>query len=482
VGAQDPGLGSLTFHNSGAAEAQDDFVRGVLLLHSFEYGPAAEAFRAAQAADPDFALAYWGEAMTHNHPIWARQDRDAARAVLERYRAAASRAGSVSPTERESIYLDALRLLYAEEGSKAERDRAYMEGMRRLHEAYPEDPEARTFYALAILGLTNGVRDFGNYMRAAAVAHPVFLENPDHPGAAHYIIHAFDDPIHAPLGLPAALAYGASAPDAGHAQHMTSHIFLAMGMWDDVVRANVNATRVQDRLRAEGGAGPNWCGHYSSWLAYGYLMREDWDEAEAIMDGCRESLADPDGDDYGYYLSMRARQIFDAGSWDDVMRWPAAPEGPSWTMPGHLFVSGVAAFERGETEVGREALVQLAEATSDNDDPRTRIMVSELQALNALAQGDEAMAVELLRGAAEREESLPFEFGPPASLKPPHELLGEVLLELDRPAEAVEAFQGALRITPLRTPTLRLLAEAAERAGMSMLAAETRSQIEEIVR
>lgn len=471
AGAQERRLGSLDFPNSGAPAAQADFLQGVLLLHSFEYADAARAFRRAQEADPTFALAYWGEAMTHNHPLWQRQDREAARAILARYPGGGH-------TEREGMYLAALDVLYGE-GSKTERDRSYMEAMRRLHERHPEDHEARAFYALSLLGLTDGVRDFRNYMRAAAVAQPVFDANPDHPGAAHYLIHSFDDPIHAPLGLPAAEAYGAIAPDAGHAQHMTSHIFLAMGMWDDVIRANVNAVRVQDGGRAAEGMGPNRCGHYSSWLAYGHLMKEEWDTAAELLDLCAATLDDPDGDDLGYYLSMRGRHILDSGRWADAGRWMARTEGPRFALPGHLFINGFAAFQRGEAELAREALIQLQELGWD--EPRYQIMVWELQALHALSLGDEESAVNSLRAAAELEESLPFEFGPPASLKPPHELLGEVLLELGRPEEAVEAFQGSLRITPLRTPSLRGLARAAAAAGRSDLARETERRIADIV-
>ena len=472
--AQERRLGEIDFPNSGAPAAQPHFIEGVLLLHSFEYEDAAAAFRRAQEADPDFALAYWGEAMTLNHPLWSQQDRDGALAILGRYE-------GEPETEREAMYLAALTSLYGE-GTKTERDRAYMEAMRRLHQAYPDDHEARTFYSLSILGLTDGVRDFGNYMRAAAVAQPVFEANPDHPGAAHYIIHAFDDPIHAPLGLPAAEAYGAIAPDAGHAQHMTSHIFLALGMWDDVIEANVNATRVQDGQRVAAGGHANRCGHYSSWLAYGHLMREDWEEASRLMDLCHRSLDDPDRDDLGYYLSMRGRQILDSRDWEAVDRWPAVTEGAPWSLPHHRFLEGFAAYERGDRAAGDEALADVQAATAEAEDPRVRILVMELEAMAALHGGEGDRAVALLAEAARLEETLPFEFGPPASTKPPHELLGEVLLEMGRPEEAVEAFRGSLAITPLRTPSLRGLARAAEAAGMSQLARDTKAQIASIVR
>jgi len=162
------GLGSIAFPNSGAPEAQESFLRGVLLLHSFEYEQAAEAFREAQAADPEFALAYWGEAMTYNHPLWQQQDREQARQVLERLAPTPVEQRGKAPTEREKMYLDSVEALYAEEGSKEERDQAYMRAMERLSSAYLHDDEARAFYALSILGRTNGKRDSATYMRAAA--------------------------------------------------------------------------------------------------------------------------------------------------------------------------------------------------------------------------------------------------------------------------------------------------------------------------
>ena len=468
--AQSLRLGSVDFPNSGAAEAQEDFLQGVLLLHSFEYGPAAEAFRRARSEDPDFALAHWGEAMSYNHPLWQEQDRTTARGVLAVFTGDA-------PTEREAMYLQAVSALYGE-GSKSERDRSYMEAMRRLHEAYPDDPEARAFYALSILGLTDGERDFGNYMLAAATAQPVLDANPEHPGAAHYIIHSFDDPIHAPLGLPAARAYGSIAPDAAHAQHMTSHIFVAMGMWDDVIRANVNATRVQDAARVRNGAAPNSCGHYSSWLAYGYLMTETQDSADVLMDRCQASQADPDPDDRAYYAAMRARHVIDTEDWPAARQWAFDVSDHPWAHRTYTFATAFAALREGDLTGGRLLVEELRPGSAS--DPRLRIQQMELDALLLVTEGNVEGAVALLTEAVGLEESLPFEFGPPASLKPPHELLGEVLLAAGESEEAVDAFRGSLEMTPGRVPSLRGLARAAAEAGMGELAESTRRRVEAI--
>jgi tetratricopeptide (TPR) repeat protein len=204
-------LGSIDFPNSGKPEAQQAFIRAVLLLHSFEFEDAAEAFIETQEIDPDFALAYWGEAMTHNHPLWRFQDRDAALAALAKYAPTGRERLQKAPTERERGYLEAVEVLFGE-GDKVARDEAYSEAMRELSERYPEDLEARSFYALSILGTAQGERDFATYMRAGEVTEEVFDANPQHPGAVHYMIHSYDDPVHAPLGLRAARVYAKIAP------------------------------------------------------------------------------------------------------------------------------------------------------------------------------------------------------------------------------------------------------------------------------
>jgi len=242
-------VGVVTFANSGAPEAQQSFLHGLALLHDFEYEDAAASFRAAQKIDPSFAMAYWGEAMTYTHPVWFQQDAAAARAVLQRLGVTPEERSAKAKTERERDYLRAVDVLYGF-GTKDERDFKYAEAMRTVHERYPDDVDATAFYAVALLGTSHQGRDFPTYMRAAALLEEVLPSHPTHPGVLHYLIHCYDDPIHAPLGMRAARRYGAVAPNAGHALHMTSHIFIAMGMWDDVIDANRRAIDVVNRQRA----------------------------------------------------------------------------------------------------------------------------------------------------------------------------------------------------------------------------------------
>ena len=242
-------LGRISFPTTtNSPEAQQAFIEGMLLLHLFEYPYARDEFLKAQALAPEFVMAYWGEAMTYNHPIWDRQDQQAGRAALLKLGSSPAQRIPKTADPREQGFLAAVELLYGA-GTKAQRDVAYMRAMEQLAARYPDDHEAQLFYALSLFGVEAGVRDTATYMLCTALAQDVFSENPEHPGAAHYLIHGVDDPVHAVLGLRAARALALMAPDAGHSQHMTSHIFTAVGMWDDVVTANETAVAVQNAMR-----------------------------------------------------------------------------------------------------------------------------------------------------------------------------------------------------------------------------------------
>ena len=457
------GLGSLSFSSSVNDTAREPFLRGVLLLHSFEFEPAAEAFLEAQRADPDFALAYWGEAMSYNHPLWRQKDIEAARSALERLAPTTEARREKAGSEREGLYLDAVEALYAE-GSKEQQDLAYMDAMQHLHTSYPEDDEARSFFSLAILGSRNGSRDFATYMKAAAMAQPVFDRNPDHPGAAHYIIHSFDDPVHAPLGLPAARAYADIAPNAAHAQHMTTHIFVAMGMWEDVVSGNIRASGTQDNQIAARDRRPNLCGHYSSWLHYGHLMLAQSAEAEALMDACHKRMAEePDDEERSYFLSMRARHLLDTEDWELASRWTLDPPSDDDALLSYDFANAFAALRQSDAEPARLLLAGDLEA----DSPDGELHIAELRGLVAIAEGRTEAGLEMLRQAASDEDALPFAFGPPRVLKPTFELLGEELLRLGHSEEATKAFRRANERNPGRTLSVRGLEQAVAGARAS---------------
>lgn len=471
---QTPKLGTVHFPNSGAQAAQEPFIRGVAYLHSFEYDSAAKAFREAQRRDSSFALAYWGEAMTHTHPVWNQQDAAKARAVLTR--------APKATTPRERAYLDAVRVLYGE-GSKAARDTLYANAMRDLAAANPEDAEARAFYALALLGLNQGVRDVPTYLKAAAIVEEIFRANPDHPGAAHYLIHSYDAPAHAKLGLAAARAYSKIAPDAAHAQHMTTHIFLALGLWDDVVSQNEIAS---------GSHREHWTsGHYTSWLEYGLLQQGRHADARRHLEAMRANLPQRMTPGSRAYLAgMRAHFLINSERWDDPARaWALdVSELGDVARAMDAFGLGFAAARRGDLSVARQRLADLRglRDVARTDGPNVAssrvpvILTRELEAAILVAEGKAAQAVPLLQQAAALEDSLPVEFGPPDVVKPSHELLGEVLLGLGKPYDAQLEFQRALAMAPRRALSLLGLARAAAAAGDKASAAVARAELREI--
>ncbi len=256
----------------------------MLLLHSFEFDDAAEAFAEARKADPAFAMAYWGEALTHTHPLWRYRNREAGLKVLDALAPTPEARQAKAPTPREKAYLRAVDALYAEADNVAAL-RAYEQAMARVAREFPKDDEAQTLHAIAILATNVERRDFAVDMKAAAIVEDVFLRNPEHPGVLHYMIHAYDNPMHAPLGLRAAHRYAKIASGAAHALHMTSHIFLASGMWDDAVASNEASWAASAaRLKAKSlGVDANGF-HAYLWLAYAYLQQGRYADARQVVD------------------------------------------------------------------------------------------------------------------------------------------------------------------------------------------------------
>ncbi len=467
------GVGYVEFPNSGAPAAQADFIRGVLLLHSFEYAQARAAFVEASRKDPRFALAYWGEALTHNHTLWGEQDLVAARAALGRLAPTAEARAALAPTPRERAYLTAVEKLYGE-GTKAKRDASFSAAMERLASEFPDDLNARTFYALSLIGLTGTRRDEANYMRAAAEAETVYQIDPTHPGALHYLIHAYDDPVHAPLGLRAAQLYGEVAPAASHALHMPSHIFFALGMWDDAIAANIASL---DTARAQGDGGY----HSLVWLAYAYLQQERRDPVRPLIQSVSRDTSGASGREARLRLAfLRAMWLAETGGDEalDAMH-PVDDAGipASGYFSIHDYVIGTVAAGKGRMEEARSALARLqgrvaslrpsAELTpvwfdnvTEQEVEQARLLEKALDAAIRFHMGERKAALEQLQAAASAQASLVFEYGPPWSVKPFEELLGEMFLAEGRKAEAAEAFRRTLHTYPQRRLALAGRAQA----------------------
>lgn len=460
-------LGEIDFPNSGNAAAQAPFLRGVKLLHNFEYEDAIDSFEAAQKADPDFALAYWGEAMAHNYTLWAEQHTDQARAVLAKLGPTAEARAAKAKTAREKMYLAAIESLYGP-GTKFERDVLYADKMDELARAYPDDVEAQVFDALATLGRSHGTRNEANYLKSAAILEKLFPTHQNHPGVVHYMIHSYDDPAHAQLGLKAARLYDKIAPESPHALHMTSHIFLALGMWPEVVAAN---RRAQDRAMQmmPEHAALMGCGHGANWLVYGRLQEgedpvDDIDRCKAVaLDPARlakdSSIIGGEEDNLGSYADMVVRRGVEIGKWPDAVPLAAGHH----ELARFTFAYGRMLAARHDEAAARQALAEmkasreaiaaaLPKEMPDEDQllPWIDRALAQGEALTLLASGQKEAGLKALRVAAEAEQALPVVFGPPVVQKLGWELLGDELMTNGDKTGAAEAYRHALQMAPGR--------------------------------
>lgn len=460
----DERLGEISFPTSGPAEAQKHFIRGVLLLHSFEYRRAKAAFAEASRIAPDFAMAYWGEAMTYNHSIWGAQDRNAALAVLNRLAPTPAERRAKARTEREKQYITAVEILYGE-GDKVPRDAAYSAAMGDLLSRFPDDLEARSFYALSLLGLTGTTRNTENYMRAAAAAEEVYAVNRNHPGALHYLIHAYDDPVHAPLGLRAARTYGTVAKGASHAQHMPSHIFFALGMWDDAISANIASMKTA----RDGGDGGY---HPLHWLEHAYLQQGKIDEAAKLVAVVEDDLKKNPSNSARSHLAMtRATWLVEAkGHPIPGMMDPVEPAGVSAidAFSGHDMAIGLEYVRRGDAKAAALALDRIRKRDGAEGNSMANVMERILDSAIEFASGNKEAAIRKALAAAEAEDKLVFEYGPPAMVKPAWENAGEMYRKMGRSKDAADAFERVLKVYPNRKLSNDGLKAANATAGLRL--------------
>jgi tetratricopeptide (TPR) repeat protein len=485
-------LGTITFPTSGAAAAQPAFLEGVKALHSFQFDEAAEAFRRAEKADPGFVMAYWGEAMSFNHPLWAQQDVNAAKQALDKLAPAADARMAKAKLPKEKAFLDAQQILYFSPGDKLARDKAYSEAMATMYAQWPEDHEVAIFYALSLLGTVRpGDTGYRRQALAASIAEKVFAANPKHPGSAHFIIHAFDDPEHAPLALTAANAYAKIAPAAAHALHMPSHIYVQLGMWQQAAASNVDAYKaafeLNQRMKLAEGREDF---HTLSWLAYAHLMLGRFDEAKKDVELAKQA-ADRNAANKGIqngYLGMRARYILETAQWEKIpLDAPAAPAGDAHAnmpgmpgMPGMayadpgnawVFIAGLSAAKMGDAKTAEAAEARLRgirEKTAASNAYAARevaVLEKEMGAAARWAAGQKDEALKLAKEAVEVELTTNAPSGPPDPMKPAAELYGEMLLDANKADEAAAAFSSALLRTPKRTPSLLGLARASAKMG-----------------
>ena len=461
--AQFDSVGTLDFTTSTrSAEAQNHFLRGVSILHSFGWKQAIEQFQAAQELDRDFALAYWGETLSYNHPLFGAGGLDEAnpRAVLQRLGATPEARAAKAPTDREKGFLEAVEALWSTEGEYDERRVRYMEAMERLYERYPDDHEVATFYALSMLA---GSRALGDQslrleVKAGTIALKVFNENPNHPGAPHYTIHSFDDPVHAPLALQAALRYAEIAPAVAHARHMPTHIFIQHGMWDLVSGHNQKAYEAARALWQPGDSVGDTV-HPLDWGQYGDLQLGDYEKARVWIERLEMVARESDGQ----ARAVSTLPLVNARYVVETEEWHVEPISDDSSLP-ELLATGLSAVRTGDLATARRADAALTKAAGDRGD-QAKIAQLQVAAAIAAAEGHADTAISLMDEAIAIVETMRLPNGAASPVKPPYELYGEILLELDRPETAAEMFATSLRRMPKRTRSLLGAAHAATRSG-----------------
>jgi tetratricopeptide (TPR) repeat protein len=491
-----PVLGRISFPTSGSPQAQPAFIRGVLFLHSFEYDDAIDAFRQAQKIDPAFAMAYWGEALAYNQPLWYNESVDKARAALTRLAPTRPARQAKASTPREKGYLDAVERLFGD-GDKASRDRAYSSRMGELHAQFPEDHEAAAFYALALLAtIPDGERNAAVSLKAGEIAAAILEKNPEHPGAAHYALHAFDDGEHAAMGLQAARTYARIAPASSHARHMPSHVFLPLGMWDEAAASDESAFAASvDLAKRKGLSAAQYDFHSLSWLHYEYLQQGRFAKARDAMREVERALGTggagragrAEGEAHQHaeseigkgfspvslkneLASMKARLVVESGDWAQMKG-----QG-SFDNIDELFALGAASVKLGDADRAEAALEHLGTASTTVPDRDAReiagIMAAELDGLLRFSRGDRGGGLAALARAAALEAKRPKPVARPYPIKPAAELYGETLLAAGDALGALKQFQIALARTPRRASSLLGLARAAQKAGQPAVAAK----------
>ncbi len=483
-------LGRISFPTSGSAAAERSFLRGVLLLHSFEYDEGIAAFRDAERVDPGFAMAYWGEAMCYNQTLWFNEQVAKARAALSRLGSTPAARAAKAPTARERAYLDAVERLYGD-GDKPARDRAYADRMQALSAAYPADDEAGAFYALALLGtIPEGQPRPDVSLKAGTIASAILKRNPEHPGAAHYALHAYDDGEHAALGLEAARIYAKIAPASSHARHMPSHVFLPLGLWDEAAASDESAFAASvDSAKRRALSAAQYDFHSLSWLQYQYLQQGRFAKARELLKPVEEALRDGSAGQAGTHqhgeseigrgfdptalkserASMRARMVVESGDWTSMKGLG------SFDNLDELFALGLSSVHLRDLERADVAIEHLHAAAKTVPDRDARA-VAEIMAIAVdgsarLARHDRTGGLAALARAAALDAARPRPVARPYPIKPAGELYAEALLAEGDARAAAKAFETALTRTPNRAAALLGLMRSARAAGLSAQAA-----------
>ena len=472
-------LGTVHFTTSCSAAAQLPFNRAVALLHSFEFREAIEGFGATLAADRSCALAEWGIALSQWSNPFAAGIRPAG--LLQQGRAAVERARAIgAKTARERAYVDAVARLYDdfEKTSQADRLRAYREAMSKVAAAYPSDSEASVFYALSLAAAASPAdKTFADQLKAGAILERLIVRQPDHPGLAHYIIHAYDVPPLANRALEAARRYAKIAPSAAHALHMPSHTFTRLGYWQDSIETNIASGEVAKRA---GSVAEEL--HAMDYRTYAYLQISQDRDAKAMLDALPEvaSRFNPDAigsaapGSAGIFAlaAIPARYALERGAWAEAAKLEPHPSKFPYTEAVTYFARAIGGARIGDTATVRTSIEslqkihdQLAQAGEGYWAEQTEIQRRAASAWLALAEHRNADALAEMRAVATLEDNTDKSAVTPGPLAPARELLGEMLLEMKEPAQARKEFEATMKKEPNRFRAVYGAARAASLMG-----------------
>ena len=467
-------LGKVNFLVSCDVSVQAQFTSAVAMLHSFWYEKASETFAAVAEKDPTCGMAYWGIAMTYYHPIWQPPDPadlKAGTAYMEKAKLVGAK------TQRERDYIDAIETFYKDSDKidHASRALAYERAMEQVQSRYPDDHEAAIFHALALLATAPpNDKTYVNQKRAGAILEPLFAEEPEHPGVAHYIIHAYDYPPLAQRALDAARRYAKIAPDSPHALHMPSHIFTRLGLWQESIDSNLASVASAKKNNA-----PEDELHAKDYLIYAYLQGAQDREAKGAMEAPPSGRGD-DPQHFAWLYAMGtspARYAVERHQWAEAAALAVPPDTfPggrwAWTEANLHFARALGLSHTGKTEAARTEVQKLASLrdtlTEVNDKywaDQVEIQRESAEAWIRLAEGKSEEALRQMRSAAEHEDKTDKHSVTPGVILPAREMLGDMLLDMKQPREALVAFETTLRTAPNRFNSLSGAARAAKLSG-----------------
>ncbi|MDA8693186.1 hypothetical protein N9L92_03920 [Saprospiraceae bacterium] len=480
---QDAVLGTLEHGFPLNPDTHDKFDEGLLLLHNFEYEDALSAFEEATALDSTEVMTHWGEAMCHYKGLWKLQDTDQGKAILSRLGDNREERIASIDTPSEKAMWEMVEIMYGE-GDFESRNKSLKSHLASMHKKFPNNQEIAAFYALSLIWATEKYGDGSADLRlAASIVDKVTEVNPLHPGALHYKIHALDGPTSAQDALEAADTYAKVAPDAAHALHMPSHIYLALGEWDGVVNSNqasydASVNRMIKKELPNGSRGY----HSLAWLHYGLLQKGQYTQAEKILNDMLTYVPkDPTKGARGYLLGMQSRQIAESGTVNEQtpldLDLKVEDIGIN-SKSKRSFLRAQVAFKNNDIETIDDEIEWLSEniyldslniknsdiamcaaggnkyKPTDNTVKMAQVTLAQIEGLKALLEDDQKLFEVKMKKATELENLTNFPTGPPNIIKPSFEQYGEWLIEKDRYDEALVQFDKALLRMPKRSKSL----------------------------